>query len=172
MIMPAPISRYPFIANQPPACLLIISRIIHMHVRTWPCESSCLHVEKSGPLAAHTSTSSHCMKGVYAHNICYFIVILPACPPLLTTCDIVAGLVDIKPSSSARTHCPDVASDMSSRLLFDQTARRAGVDKNLEVAGLDFAHVRLLLFCPIGRISTSRAAESFWPLLSRYILSS
>ena len=102
----------------------------------------------------------------------YFIVILPACPPLLTTCDIAAGLVDIKPSSSARTHCPDVASDMSSRLLFDQTARRAGVDKNLEVAGLNFAHVRPLLFCPIGPISTSRAAESFWPLLSWYILSS
>jgi len=58
-----------FIADQSPACLLIIPRIIHMHVRTWPCESSCLHVEKSGPLAAHTSTSSHCMKGVYAHNI-------------------------------------------------------------------------------------------------------
>ena len=46
---------------------------------------------------------------------------------------------------------------------------RAGADKNLEVAGLNFTHARLL---PIGWLSTNRAAESSWPLLTPYILSS
>ena len=47
---------------------------------------------------------------------------------------------------------------------------RAGADKNLEVAGLDFAHMHGYYFFARGWLSTSRAAESSWPLLSRYIL--
>jgi len=38
-------------------------------------------------------------------------------------CDVAAGLVGIKPLSSAITHCPNVAGDMTSGLLLDQTAR-------------------------------------------------